>query len=118
MNLSAYDIIKGINHNGTWIDPQYKKLYSREIRIRKYYAFSKTYNPETDEYTICLILADYNPLPDDSNAFTKLNDRFKPLKVSLVKVWNDIFHKIECKQNINLIHIQKEDDCDVYQLDI
>ena len=59
MNLAAYDIVTRLDRKKTWIDPKYNRLYSREIKTnRDYFAFSKTYNPETSKYDINLILLD------------------------------------------------------------
>lgn len=115
MNLVAYDLIKGINRNATWIDIRYKKLYSREIPFKEYYAFSKTYNNIKGDYDLCLILSDVNP---DNNSFIKVTDKYKPLKIPLHRIWNDISLKVTTTSNIKLKLIEKDSDCDIYLIDI
>lgn len=115
MNLSAYDVIKGINRSATWIDPKYKKLYSREIKSRAFYGFAKNFNPNNNEYNYYLILTDNNT---DDNTFVRVIDRFKPLKIPLNRIWLDISVNITNATNINVINVEHSDDTDIYLIDI
>lgn len=115
MNLVAYDIVKGINRNATWIDPKYKKLYSREIKFRDYFGFSRNYNPDSNDYDIYLILSDVNP---NDGSFVKVIDRYQPLKIPLNRIWNTIERYFENAINITVKAVEHNSDYDVYLLDL
>lgn len=111
MNLVAYDIVKGINRNGTWIDPKYKRLYSRELPAREYFGFSKNFNPQTNRYDFYLILTDINK---NDGSFVRVIDKYRPLKIPLNRIWNDISIYISEVANVTLNPIENSDDCDIY----
>ena len=55
MNLNIYEKVE-INRTKTWVDPKYKKLYSRELDLYPLFTILKRYNP-TDkciDYFLCL----------------------------------------------------------------
>ena len=116
MNLAAYDIINvGIDRSKTWIDPRYKKLYSREIKNRRnFYTFSKTYNPLTDNYVIHLILL------DDNIGGTKclpIIDKVGVIKINISRIIGDI-QNFTVPKNISINHVEHSDDGDIYELNI
>ena len=115
MNLSAYDIVKGVNRNGTWIDPKYKRLYSRELPIREYFAFSKNFNPQTNNYDFHLILSDTNP---NDGSFVRVIDKYRPLKIPLSRIWTDISIYVTETINITVTSIENTSDYDIYLLNI
>lgn len=115
MNLSAYDIVKGINRNGTWIDPKYKRLYSRELPVREYFGFSKTFNPQTNSYDFYLILSDTNP---NDGSFVRVIDKYRPLKIPLIRIWNDISIYITEVTNITVSPIENNNDYDIYLINL
>ena len=115
MNLSAYDVVKGINRNATWIDPKYKRLYSREIKARNFFGFSKTFNADTNSYDLYLILTDTNT---NDGSFVKVIDRYQPLKIPLNRIWNDISLYITETTNVTLKRVDEDSDCDIYLIDI
>ena len=56
MNLNAYDNVNDSATLKTWIDPYYRKLYSREIKFYPFFTMLKRYNDKIkrDEFYLCL----------------------------------------------------------------
>ena len=59
MNLAAYDKVDNkIDKTKTWLDHNNKRIVSKQIKYRTYYAFGKRYNPNTDKEEFYLITSD------------------------------------------------------------
>lgn len=116
MNLNAYDNVDESIINKTWINPRYRKLYSREIKYYPFYCLLKRYDATTkkDEYYICLANASDNS--HDWHTTTKYNNS---IKISLVELWN----KLDCRKATENVYIlvtlvDVQDDGVVYKLGI
>lgn len=85
MNLNAYDNVDDSVVLKTWIDPYYRKLYSREMKFYPYYTMLKRYNNETkyDEYYICL-----SAELDDNHDWRSTEKYNNSVKCNLIEFWN------------------------------
>ena len=116
MNLNAYDNVDESIINKTWVNPRYRKLYSREIKYYPLYCLLKRYDNETkkDEYYVCL--ANYRDNEHDWHTTTKYNNS---VKISLSEIWN----KLDVRNATNITYIiatlvDEESDGIVYRLGI
>ena len=111
MNLNAYDnVIDKVDKTKTWIDVK-KHL------LLKWYVLSKRFNTENNCYDYFVILLD-NP-PQDRVAFNARLDDYGRVKIQLHEMYNetDLQHLTK-DANINIKHVEHEEDGDVYQLEI
>ena len=116
MNLAAYDKVDEVNYLKTWIDPRYKRLYSRELPFYKFYSFAKRYNNDTKETDFYLIL--HNNLESDITIHSVISDKGM-IKMYLKDIWNEsIFKTFKTVSNVTLTLIDKQDDCVIYLIDI
>lgn len=115
MNLSAYDTIKQVDYLKTWVDPRYKRLYSREIPFYKFYSFAKKYNPDnkaTDYYII-----NHNTLDTDLIVHSTIQDKGM-IKMYLKDIWDESPLKyIRDVENIKLEIDSEQEDCIVYHIE-
>lgn len=114
MNLSAYDIMLDVNYRKTWIDPQFKKLYSYEFPKHKYYSFLKRYNKDYKCNELYIVLYDEEQ-ELISNYSTE--EKYNICKFRLNNVW-EYFNKITSKQNITVTLEETQKDCVIYKFDI
>lgn len=58
MNLNAYDNVKEeLDKHKTWYSPKFKRLYSREIKFRRFYKFMKRWNETIKRYDYFLAVS-------------------------------------------------------------
>ena len=115
MNLSAYDIMIDINYRKSWIDPQFKKLYSYELPKHKYYTFLTKYNTETSSEDLYIVLY------DEENEIIKnyqTEEKYNVSKYKLIDVWKYFDSIISETCNINLTFEETQEDCVIYKFDI
>jgi hypothetical protein len=116
MNLNAYDNVDESIINKTWINPRYRKLYSREIEYYPMYCLLKRYNDtnKRDEYYLCL--ANTTDKNHDWHTTPKYNNS---VKISLSEIWN----KSSCRTYVTITYIaialvDSQPDGKVYRLGI
>lgn len=116
MNLAAYDTIKEINYLGHWIDPRYRRLYSRNLPYYKFYSFAKKYNPIKQVTDFYIIL--HNNLDTDLTIHSVIVDK-GVIKLYLKDIWDEtILKNIKDITNVDLILEDKQEDCSIYFIDL
>lgn len=117
MNLSAYDVVENKYMTGSWIDPNYKKLYSKEIEYHPYYAFFKRYNNKLKVNDYFITLVD-NEIPNVTcHSVIRTNKGL--IKIDLAPIWNTTNLKNIIEKTIISLEIKdKSDDGVVYYLDV
>lgn len=117
MNLNAYDIVEE-KSMGTYVDPEYKRLYSDSIKFRHYYYFFEKYNPQTrsKDYYIYLSNGDIDNAVKHSTSLTKSNE----VRIDLKPIWNKniTLRLIDSITKINIELIAEDDDGVMYYIDI
>ena len=109
MNLIAYDKIDNkIDKTKTWLDHNNKRIVSKQIKYRTYYAFGKRYNPNTDKEEFYLIIL-------DRPCYKTIRDNYNRLKYNLGSVYNDCFKEVNKDISINLILDSSQEDGEVYR---
>lgn len=118
MNLNAYDNInEKIDKTKTWIDVNKHLLLSREIKYRKYYLFTKRYNVELKVWDYFIVVTD-NPIPDRIVFNTRLDD-YGRVKLRLHELYKETNVSEFTKDvNINIEHIDSQEDGDIYKIDL
>ena len=115
MNLVAYDTINRIDYSKSWVDPRYRKLYSRELKYYNFYSFATRYNKHLERNEYYLIL--HNNINSNLKIYP-LVIKNGIYKIKLNDIWNKLFYK-EPKEVINII-LEPDDiqeDCIVYYID-
>ena len=118
MNLSAYDkITEKIDKSKSWIHIKTKKLITREIKYRPYSTILKRYVPSCNIYEYYLVISDTT---NNECKFNKvLLDDYNRLKISLLSIWKETsLSKLTRNVNVNITLDDKQDDCEIYKLDI
>lgn len=114
MNLAAYDKVDNkIDKTKTWLDYANKRIVTKQIKYRTYYAFGKRYNPDTNKEEFYLITSD-NIIPDRPYAKT-IRDNYNRLKYNLGSIYNNCFRGIIKDISINLILDSSQEDGEVYR---
>lgn len=115
INLNEYDgVVIKVN---SWIDPQYKRLYSDSIKRKPYFTILKKYNPNTNTTDYYLVMLD------------KINNKFVcdetnvsnsgTVKVPLDKFWDSLpINKYIQRTDIYIEFIEEDEHTIVYYLDI
>lgn len=119
MNLKSYeDALTTIDRNKTWVNVKYRVIFSREIKYRPYFNISHRYNATLCTHDYYLIVADY-PL-DERKWINTVRDNYCRIKIRIIgAVWcATILSAFKKDTNINIEHIEGDDICDVYYLDI
>ncbi len=118
MNIVAYDTIKrNINKDKTWISVKYKRILSKEIKYRKYYTLLKKYNLQTNREYFYLACSD-NIFRDSKTECTNL-DNFGRCRFNIGSIWRKSYlSDIENDMNIHIKLVNKQDDGEIYCLDI
>lgn len=118
MNLNEYDDVREkVDKSKSWIDVKHKRLFSREISLRKYVTIVKRYKPEIDEYFYFIITLDEIPLNKSYEELTV--DNYGRLKLSLSSIWcQSKLCSLTQDKNVTINHIEHETDGDVYQISI
>lgn len=119
MNLNSYDdALTTIDRTKTWVNIKYHVIFSREIKYRAYYNISKRYNNTTGEHDYFIIVADY-PL-DERKWCDKIIDNYGRFKIYIPDdiYKSTILSTFEKDTNINISHLEGDDICDIYYLDV
>lgn len=118
MNLSAYDNVEeNLNKRKTWVCPKRKILYSREIKFHKYYTLSKKFSTVTRNTDYYIIMLDK---PDMFRKCYNTNiDDFGRIKLRINSIWESTsLRNIKEPININIEHIESDNDGDIYYVDV
>lgn len=118
VNLNIYDDAnKKLDRTKTWVNIKYKQIISREITYRKYSSLVYRYSVPNDCYTYFIIVSDEKPLNiSSSRTFV---DNYGRFKLSVLNIWDKTILKgFKEDTNINITHVDSDDTCDVYELDI
>lgn len=118
MNLTAYDNIQTDYNEGTWIDPAYKKFYTTNIPYRKYCILLKRFNSNTHNNDYYMALTDIKP---NENIIYHLgfNTRRGIFIINFRNNWNNNpLSTIKEKTKINIHLEEKQEDGEIYYLDI
>lgn len=116
MNLSAYDAVENNVFADTWVNPTYKKLYSRSIEYYPYYAFLKKYNKNTksNDYYIAML--------KNTNSHVQCRSVImnnKVIKLDLSPIWSkSSLCKIKERTSISIEEVERNEDGVIYYLDI
>lgn len=116
MNLSAYDAVENNIFANTWINPVYKKLYSRNIEYHPYYAFLKKYNKHTksNDYYIVML----NNTNDKVQCRSVIINN-KVIKLDLSPIWfTSSLCKIKKRTSISIEEVERNEDGVIYYLDV
>ena len=114
MNLAAYDKIDNkVDKSKTWIDYKNKRIVSKQIKYRAYYAFGKRYNPNTNKEEFYLITSD-SIIQDRPYAKT-IKDNYNRLKYNLGTIYNDCFAELDKDISISLVIDSSQNDGEVYR---
>lgn len=118
MNLNAYDnVTEKIDKTKTWIDVDKHLLLSREIKFRKYYLFTKRYDTELKTYEYFIVLTD-NPIEDRVLFNTRLDD-YGRIKIRLHDLYKESgISEFNKNMNISIYLVDKQEDGDIYKLDL
>ncbi len=114
INLNVYD--NAIEQEKTWIDPQYKRLYSYEIEYKPFYTILTRYNP-IDKQTYYYIVMLNDVLPDRV-CKSVMRTKSGACKINLSDIWNKL--KIVGNEQFNISISKEDEDSDsiIYKLDI
>lgn len=116
MNLSAYDNIAETIKD-TYVHPLYKRLYSKSLPYYLYYGFIKRFNPTTRTNKYYIILS--NKKEGNINWFPITRDKNNTIKINLDSIWNiSNLRNINAITNVNVVLEDKQDDCEIYYLDV
>lgn len=117
MNLSAYDIVERNTNYGTWILPQYKRLYSRSIEYHSYYCFLKRYNDKTkcNDWYIAL----FDEIHPEAECHSTVRDNKNIIKINLAPIWNELYVKYSTDRTfIYIDEVEKTEDGVIYLLGV
>ncbi len=118
MNLNAYDNIKEeVDKHKTWYSPKFRRLYSREMKFRRFYKFVKRWNEthKRDDYFIAV------GMTNTDGRFSIANkDNYSRLKFSVPKevIEDSILNSMTVDTNVEIKLVDDQPDCEVYQLNI
>ena len=117
MNLLMYDPIdEKVDKQKTWVYPNKKCLFSRELKYYKYYYLAKRYDNNNDCTNYFLIFV--NNQVNNICKLTKI-DNFGRLSVNISKIWKyTILKNITKPENINIDLVEYDKNQIVYYLDI
>lgn len=116
MNLSAYDAVENDVFADTWINPTYKKLYSRKIEYHPYYAFLKKYNKNTksNDYYIVML--------NNTNSHVQCRSvviNNKVIKLDLSPIWfTSSLCNLKQRTTISIEEVERNKDGVIYYLDV
>ena len=117
INFTLYDAVTPEMIKGTYIDINYERLYSREMKRFQYNTLLKKYNPDTKRYDLYIALTKH-PIPNAKSELTFCT-KHKQIKVNLNAVWKD-FKLDRFKQNfiVNYEIVEEDDDGIIYYIDV
>lgn len=117
MNLYAYDAVEPKFEQGTWINPNYKKLYSTDISPRLVYSFAVRFNTTTNNNDYYIVLSD-KPI-EDRQCYRTIYTKHNITILDLKPIWEHCnLKKLTKKDYINIEHIEHSDDGDIYHIDV
>ena len=116
MNLIAYDeIVNKVDKTKTWLDGKTGNIFSRELAFRKYHAFIKRYNPQTNSTTIYIAMLDNKA--DAKVAYITRKDTYNRICLKTKLILKEFgLDNVDKEINIRLNHIEHSDDGDVYEI--
>ena len=114
MNLAAYDKVINIDYRKTWIDPNYKKLYSFEFPKYNFYTFVTKFNPSCNIEELYIVL--YNEEQKDIKNYG-VDEKNHITKYRLSDVWK-YFEHIKVPTNVNFTIDSEQEDCIIYKFNI
>lgn len=118
MNLSAYDSINSdIDKSKPYVLISYKSLTIPNITYRDKYILLRRYSKTSDDYSYFVCICD-NDIEGYKTKFTRKN-KDNDIVISLSSIWKDTF-LADIKDNINIdvTLVDKQDDGEIYELDI
>lgn len=116
MNLNIYEKVE-INRTKTWVDPKYKKLYSREIENYSMFTILKRYNPKEKCTDYFLVVSKTGDNEHRWDCVT--TTRSGIVKINLVNYWHLLPFQFNQKEFELIIEKVEEDETGVvYYLDI
>lgn len=118
MNLNAYDNVKEeLDKHKTWYSPKFKRLYSREIKFRRFYKFMKRWNEtiKRDDYFLAVSMNNVDGRFSITN-----KDNYSRLKFSIPKevIEYSILNTMTVDANVEAKLVDAQLDGEVYQLNI
>lgn len=117
MNFSAYDIVNNNFTEGTWVNPNFKRLYSTKITPRRFCILLKKYSPNENAYNYYIALTDEKK--DNVKATLVVYTKHKQIKLDIRDIWDCSSLKyIHEKSYINIELVEKSDNGEIYKLDI
>lgn len=117
MNLNAYDAVEIKCTMGSWINPTYKRLYSKDIEYHPYCIFLKRYNNKLKIVDYFIAMVDEPSLTAESHGVVR--DKDNVIKIDLSPIWNiTSLRNIKERTLISLELKEKSNDGVVYYLDI
>lgn len=117
MNLNSYDIVNPSFEKGTWINPDYKRLYSTEISYAPKCIFLSRYDKETNNYIYYIGMCK-TPQVNALNVNVE-KDKNNRIKIYLDSIWNKSdLRNITKTSFISVDLIEKDDDMEIYRLNI
>lgn len=117
INLNAYDSVEPNFYNATWVNPYYKRLYSKEIEYKYYYSLFKRYNTNNRRYDYYLFMT--NKHRTDIVLYSTMLSKDKTIKINLSPIWNDTnLNNIKQESRINFEKVEEDEDGCLYYLDI
>lgn len=118
MNLNAYDNVKEeLDKHKTWYSPKFKRLYSREIKFRRFYKFMKRWNETIKRNDYFLAISMNNV---DGRFSITNKDNYNRLKFSIPKevIEDSILNIMTVDDNVEVKLVDAQHDGEVYQLNI
>lgn len=117
MNLSAYDAVEAKYNTGSWINPTYKRLYSKDIEYHPYCVFLKRYNNKLKVMDYFIAMVDDITNHADCHGVVRAKDN--TIKIDLSPIWNiTSLRNIKERTLISIELKDKSSDGIVYYLDI
>lgn len=117
MNLNAYDAVEiDVSSNSNWVNPLYKKLYSKDIEFHPYYTFLKKYNSKTksNDYFIAML--------DDTNSHAQCRSvviKNNVINLNLAPIWFiSSLCKLKERTFISVEEVERNKDGVIYYLDV
>lgn len=115
MNLNLYDNIE-IDKNKTWVDPAYKKLYSKEMERYAMFTVLKRYNPKDRCFDYFLALSNTGDKEHHWDCVTLTRSGI--VKINLARYWH-LLPFTKCAEfNVIIEEVEHDEDGIIYYLDI
>ena len=116
MNLNIYETLD-IDRTKSWVNPVYKKLYSKEIEQYSMFTILKRYNPKEKCTEYFLVLSNIGDNAHKWDCITATKGGI--IKINLVNYWNFLpFRNKNREFSIILEKVEEDEEGAVYYLDI